>query len=533
MTLPKSTEVICGSLAALIGSATLAGCATHAPVSIQIAMQCSTAICLVLSGLALLGISRRRPRLTIVCAALAAVLPVFSVFGQDRMAPMVAFGFLALSAGLVLAQTIPAGGRPPALTLTGFLVIAFGITCSINALSGTCDPFGWHSSTCAFVGASAGLCLLGSGIAAAGLRLIRLGPREAVWLPVGVGVSLALYRAGFWHAVHTGQNVNTDAVAAIAVTRGILASITLGFFVRLSLRTMLQREALRNANQRLEEEMIQRKRAEERAREANRIKGAFLANVSHEIRTPMNGILGMIALALDSTSDRERRDCLEAAKESADGLLVVINDILDFSKIEAGKLSLERVDFSLRESLAQALKPLTPTAEKKSLYLHWNVDADVAERVVGDPVRLRQIIVNLVGNAVKFTNSGGVTVSVQNELQEAGQAAIHFTVRDTGIGIPSERQEEIFASFTQADVSTTRKYGGTGLGLTISRQLTTMFGGRMWVESEPGKGSSFHFTARLGAAVEAFCDREWIRKAEPVMPAQALPPGFATWTPET
>ncbi|MGH9623256.1 MAG: ATP-binding protein, partial [Bryobacteraceae bacterium] len=308
----------------------------------------------------------------------------------------------------------------------------------------------------------------------------------------------------------------------------ILAAIILGFFVRLSLRTLLQREALRTANQRLEEEMVQRKRAEEKAREANRIKGAFLANVSHEIRTPMNGILGMIALALDSTSDGERRDCLDAAKESAEGLLVVINDILDFSKIEAGKLSLERVDFSLRESLAHALKPLTPSAEKKSLYLHWKVDADVAERVVGDPVRLRQIIVNLVGNAVKFTHSGGVTVSVQNELREAGQAAIHFTVRDTGIGIPSERQDEIFASFTQADDSTTRKYGGTGLGLTISRQLTTMFGGRMWVESEAGKGSSFHFTACLGAAVEEFCDREWIRKAEPVMPAPALPPGFAT-----
>jgi signal transduction histidine kinase len=503
MTLPKSTEVICGTLVALLGSATLAGCATHSLFPIQIAMQCSTAICFVLSGLALLGIARRWPRLTIVCAVLAAVLPVFSVFGQDRMEPMVAFGFLALSAGLILAKTLPAGGRPPALTLTGLLIVAFGITCGINALSGTCGPFGWHSSTCVFVGASAALCLLGIGIAVAGLRLIRLGPREAVWLPVGVGVSLALYRAGFWHAVHAGQNVNADAIAAIAVTRGILACIILAFFVRLSLRTLLQREALRTANQRLEDEMVQRKLAEEKAREANRIKGAFLANVSHEIRTPMNGILGMIALALDSTSDNERRDCLDAAKGSAEGLLVVINDILDFSKIEAGKLTLEPVDFSLRENLAQTLKPLTLSAEQKGLYLRCHVDTDVSDAVVGDPVRLRQILINLVGNAIKFTTSGGVTVSVQNDSQEAGQTVIHFTVQDTGIGIPSERQKEIFASFTQGDDSTTRKYGGTGLGLTISRQLTAMFGGRIWVESEPGKGSSFHFTVCLGVAVEA------------------------------
>ena len=214
----------------------------------------------------------------------------------------------------------------------------------------------------------------------------------------------------------------------------------------------------------------------------------------------MNGILGMVGLALDTTLDAEQREYLGTAKESAEELLTVINDILDFSKIEAGKFDLETVNFSIRESLTHTVRTLSFRAQQKGLDLHLHVDPQVVDLVVGDPVRLRQIVVNLIGNAIKFTSAGGVTVSVQKVSQDREHMTARFTVKDTGIGIPLERQEEIFSPFTQADSSTTREYGGTGLGLTISRRLTEMLGGQIWVESEPGKGSSFHFTARLGIA---------------------------------
>jgi signal transduction histidine kinase len=216
----------------------------------------------------------------------------------------------------------------------------------------------------------------------------------------------------------------------------------------------------------------------------------------------------MVELALDTTLDAEQRDYLDTAKESTEGLLTVINDILDFSKIEAGKLELETVRFSLRESLAQTIKTLSLRAQQKGLILDLYVDPQVVDLVAGDPVRLRQIIVNLVGNAVKFTRSGGVSLSVRSESQDGEQMMVRFTVKDSGIGIPLEKQKEIFSSFTQGDHSTTRKYGGTGLGLTISRQLTELFGGQIWLESEPGQGSSFHFTARLGIALGISMDVE-------------------------
>jgi signal transduction histidine kinase/DNA-binding response OmpR family regulator len=305
-------------------------------------------------------------------------------------------------------------------------------------------------------------------------------------IPLPAWKDAAIFRASWWSVPHA-LYVFQSAVVAILL---VIAWAVILRIVILKRRVTEQIEVSRR-------QLAEAARLKEKAEAASRAKSDFLANMSHEIRTPLNGIIGMTELAM-SSSGMEQHEYHTLIKSSGEALLVILNDILDYSKIEAGKVTLEVVDFSLEDVIGTSIKSIAPTAHKKGLELTYYLEPNVPLNVIGDPSRLRQVLLNLAGNALKFTSQGEVGIRVSVERVSESRVQLHVAVCDTGVGIPTDKQRRLFQPFEQADSSTTRRYGGTGLGLAISARIVQLMGGVIWMESTPQKGSTFHFTAEFG-----------------------------------